>query len=1365
VKYKILQLAFILLCALTGQCQDLKFYTPPGNVSQNSIADIHQDKNGFLWFATRHGANRYNGLEFKNFLSEQDNQNGLRNNTTNCFLSDPEGNVWIGTLGGGIVVFDIKTHSFSPKYKEILENLNHAHINSLFMDSHENIWIGTASNGLKCLKKGSDKLRHFTSNDVTDIIEDENGNILISSRGGGLSFYNPEKDFFNFFNAKNIPFLNSDNVIRCLYKGISGIIWIGTNRGVLKLSSDSFGNPIFDKLKLNDPFLNEYLSGVVIQCILEDSQSRLWIGTENKGMILYDLKQQKATKYQYDLQGRYNIKSNSIWSIFEDRDGTVWIGTYKNGIKKVNPREQKFQQILASSDTKFYVSYGLISSFAAGDDENLWVGTDGGGLNYIKRDEKFNIKEIQHPPFPGLESNAIVSLLNDKNGRLWVGTWGKGIYIKEKGEQIFKQFVANTQNSKTLGKDIMSLYEAPSGNIWICRYRDGLDLYVPDKGKYYQFKASANANSISSQNIISVVEDGKGGIWVGSADRGIDRFRLNENYEIVDLKNFSFSDIGQTQSSQNEITNLYIDARNTLWAGTEGNGLKKYNSKDEKFTYITKKDGLPSNIIYGLLDDGEKLWVSTGLGLASISFDKSEIHTYDISDGLQSNEFTKSSCYKTKEGILFFGGTNGFNYFNPKNIKYNPLIPDVFITDISIQHDNEKAKNNVSLKYQLSLGEVILKAEQNNLDFEFAALNYTHSSKNTYSYILENYNNEWISVQNMTTASYSNIPPGRYVFKIKASNNDDVWNPNPAILKLNILYPWYQTNLAYFTYFLLFIFFLTVIYYSIINRERLKSELKFESMERTRMEELSKVKSRFFANISHEFKTPLTLIISPLKAIQKRLEKDENKNQVNIMLRNSERLLVLINQILALSKLESGTEKLKASKVNIVEFAEEITDNFHNYAEEQFITFEVEIPTEPINVYVEKDKMEKVLINLISNAFKFTPEFGRIKFKLKKEENQVRVAILDTGIGISGEELEHIFKRFYRVRSNRKSSGTGIGLSLSRQLVELHKGKIEVQSVEGRGTTFEVFLPLGKQHLEDDQIVEIAPDHTLSEDSKIELKDFNVKTNSEEPISDSAESNLPLVLIAEDNPDLRSFTRTYLQTNYQIIEAKNGLQAFQLAKKHIPDIIITDWMMPEMTGFELTQKIRQDEKTSHIFIIMLTVKSSDESKEEGFNAGVDYYITKPFNPKLLDLRIQNILKTRQHYKSQVLKSNITLNAKPKSRISISSKDEKFLNKMVTIIDENISNSKLNIDFICKNIGFSKSQLYRKMKGLVGQSANEFIRSIRLKRAAELLLTDNFTISEVTYKVGFNDLQYFRDCFKTQYEMTPSEYIQNSKKAV
>lgn len=1371
--HKILKFAFFLLCTLDSQCQDLKFYSTPGNISQNSIEAIHQDKNGFLWFATRHGVNRYNGLEFKSFFSEKESPNGLRSNSISCFISDAEGNVWIGTLGGGIAVFDIRTHSFSSKYTEILEDLNHCHITIMFMDSRENIWIGTDKNGLKILKKGSNKLKHFISrnsedktsipsNSITDIIEDEYGNIIMSTWGAGLCFYYVEKDLFRVFDNTNIPFMADDNVILSLAKGTSGNIWIATSQGVLKLNSDSFGNPIFEQFNYNSSSLTEYMKDVTIISLLEDSQSRLWIGTENKGLILYDLKQEKGTKYQYDPIGRYNIKANSIWSLFEDRHGTVWIGTYKNGIKKVNPSEQKFHQVSASSASKFHVSYGLVSSFVEDENGNLWVGTDGGGLNCIKKDAQFNIQNIEYPPFPGLESNAIVSLLKDKAGRLWVGTWGKGIYIKEKGATVFKPFTAH---SKKAEGDIILIYEAPNGNIWICDYREGLGLYVPSQDKYYQFEPSANTNSISSRNAISIVEDGKGGIWVGYADRGIDRFRLNDNYEIVDLKNFSFSGLNQPDLSESEIICLCIDARNILWAGTEGSGLRKYNAKDERFEQITEEDGLPSNVVYGILDDGKKLWVSTGDGLASIRFDNADIQTYDISDGLLSNEFTRTSCYKSKNGTFFFGGTNGFNYFNPEGIEYNSIIPDVYITDISIRHNNKKSKNHTKLSDQLALGQVELKAGENDLDFEFAALNYTQSSKNTYSYILENYDSEWNNVQNTTTASYTNIPPGNYVFKIKASNNDGVWNPDPATLKLKILYPWYETNWAYLVYFLTAIGLMILIYLNIVNRERLKGKLKYEHIKRTEMEELNEVKSRFFANISHEFKTPLTLIISPLKAIQTRLEKVENKNQVDLMLRNAERLLILINQILDLSKLESGTEKLKASEVNIVEFVKEITDNFHLYAEEQFITFKVEIPNEPIHIYIEKDKIEKVLINLISNAFKFTPEFGRIKFSLRKEAEQVKMAISDTGIGISGEQLEHIFERYYRVGSNGKSSGTGIGLSLSRQLIKLHKGTIQVKSIEGQGTTFEVFLPLGKKHLEEEQILKVAPPHTLSEDSKLELKDFNVNTHQEELLSESTEEHLPVVLIAEDNADLRSFTRTYLQTNYRIIEAENGHQAYQLAKKHIPDIIITDWMMPEMTGFELAQKVRQDEKTSHIFILMVTVKSSDVSKEEGFKAGVDYYITKPFNPKLLDLRIKNILETRKKYKSQFLKNNITLNPKPIKGVSISSKDEEFLNKLIAIIDENINDSKLNIEFVCKSIGFSNSQLYRKMKGLTGLSTNEFIRSIRLKRAAELLLSEKYTISEVTYKVGFNDLQYFRRCFKNQYHMTPSKYIQDANKTI
>lgn len=1376
-RYKICPLSFLLFISFVLVGQDLKFYTPPGKVSQNSITNIIQDDNGFLWFGTRYGANRYNGLEFKTFLSAKENKLGLRNDAINCFLNDSERNLWIGTLGGGITIFNIDLQNFNTSHNKTLESLNSEQIGALFMDSRKNIWIGTIKSGLKLLEKGSKHLKHFfsevddqrslPSNHIVGIGEDKNGNIVISTWGGGISIYNYERNIFTNYNHENTPLIPKGSIIRSSAQGENGVIWIGCRDGVLKLETNSVGNPVFSKLIAEDPEINALLNDVVIHSILEDSNSRLWIGTENKGLILYDLKTQSSSKFNYADKGKYTIESNSIWSLYEDRHGTIWIGTFKHGIKKVDSREQKFEYVGANKDSKIELSYGLVSSFAEDENGNIWVGTDGGGLNFLERDKNFNITNVQKPPFRGLESHVIVSLLNDQRGRLWVGSWGKGLFRKEKNESRFEPVNYNPNKSKMVEtNDIMHLFEAKSGNIWICQYRASLNLYVPSEDKFYQYEPTFSSNSLSSRNIISVIEDEDGVIWAGSANNGIDRFRLNENHEIIELKNFSVSTTTGEGASANEIEFLHLDDRNTLWAGTEGGGLKKYISNEERFETISVEDGLPSNVIYGILDDGEKLWVSTASGLASIDFETTDIKVYDTSDGLLSDEFSRAACFKTKEGTLFFGNTKGLNFFNPKNIESNSVIPDVYISGVSVRRNEQDSDFQNGLNRQMSLGEIELKANQNDLDFEFSALNYTQSGKNNYSYILEDYDNQWKNVQNTTSVSYTNIPPGDYTFKVKASNNDGIWNEKPATVKISILSPWYKTSIAYFCYFLLFAALLAGFFIAIINRERLQNQLKFEQLERTKMEELNEVKSRFFANISHEFKTPLTLIITPLNAMKRKLNKAENKNQVNVMLRNAERLNTLINQILALSKLESGTEKLKAFEFDIVDFCENIANNFHNYAEEQFISFEVKLPDHPINLYFEKDKMSKVLINLLSNAFKFTQEFGRINFTLTDDDRWVRIVVADTGIGIPEGQIEHVFERFYQAKNDRvNSAGTGIGLSLSKQLVELHKGKIEVKSVEGQGTTFEVFLPKGKKHLVESQIVEVAPLHILSEDSKNELKDFKIKGISKEVGGEveSEDSNVPVVLIAEDNPDLRAFTRTYLQTNYQIIEAENGLKAFQLAKKHIPDIVITDWMMPEMTGNELVKKLRSDEKTSHIFILMVTVKSSDESKEEGFESGVDYYITKPFNPKLLDLRIQNILKTRSKFKTQFLTKNIALSPDLPETNVISSRDNEFLNKIIAIIDENINDSKLNIDFVCKQIGFSKSQLYRKMKGVVGQSANEFIRSIRLKRAAELLLTGKFTISEVTYKVGFNDLKYFRECFKNQYQMNPSEYINQFKK--
>ena len=1362
INYFLILLFIAFVCPLF--CQEIKFYTPAGDLSQNTITDIIQDQNGFLWVGTQYGLNRYNGLEYEVFLPNETQENGISGSSITTLANDTDGNIWIGTYGMGISVVNPNSTSFIEPFSGFNNQINAPFVTDIYFDSNGKVWVGTQKNGLKLVDKQTQKVHHFFAaegqknrlsvNYVTCITEDINHNILIGTWGGGLSIYNVKKDLFQTINHSTHPLLPNNNIIRCLSKGKNNTIWLGTQQGLFKWQNKSGTNGTLQPLKCIDNKVADILSSAIVLSILEDSQGRLWIGTENKGLFEYDQQSQRMLHYEYDVNYKYSLSSNSIWSLFEDHQGSIWIGTFKKGLLKIDPNEEKFAHISAKFESKHTLSYGLVSAFVEDSDKNIWVGTDGGGLNIIYKSEHFNINEIKLNPFPGLQSQIITSLLYDSKEKLWVGTWEKGLYYKDKNSAIFKPISSlNASGQLPVGTEVLSISEGIENRIWIASYREGLSLYDYSENRFYNYVSGIENNSISSSKIRSIVEDKDGFLWLGTGLDGLDRIKINAQKEIIEVVNYNRESTGKRYINNNTIICLYIDINEDLWVGTEGGGLNKYNKETKHFDNLSTKDGLPSNIIFSIIDDGKRLWVSTNNGLASTPMDSISFTNYEVSDGLQAKEFNKLASYKTSDNYILFGGVNGFNYFKPSEITQNSFAPQIHITKVIV--------NNIPIPITLGQQKIKLKAKQNDLHIEFAVLNYSQSAKNQYRYLLDGYDKNWNTLTHENHVEYTNLPPGKYTFKVKASHNDQIWPETSNEIQIQIVKPWFLTIPMLILYTLLLFITLSTISIFIQNRIKLKNQLEVEQFKLSKMKELNELKSRFFANISHEFKTPLTLIISPLKAIQRRLEKVENKNQVSIMLNNAERLLMLINQILSLSKLESGTEKLRVSKNNVVEFIKNITSNFINYADEQFITFDINLPPNTIEVYFEKDKLEKVLINLISNAFKFTPEFGRITLQLEEEENQICISISDTGIGISADQLHLIFNRYYRAQDNDKNIGTGIGLSLSKQLVEIHKGHIDVRSVEGQGTTFDVYLPLGKDHLDKAQIYEPEIHLELSEDSRLELKDFQKGPLVEEGFLHPEEDGLPVVLIAEDNPDLLSFTKTYLQMNYRIIEAANGIQAFQLAKRNIPDIIITDWMMPKMTGYELIKRLRENELTSHIFIILLTVKSSEESKIEGLGVGADYYITKPFNPKILDLRIQNILQKRNTFRKQIIKT-MSSNEEAFSDLKISPRDQEFLDKVISIIDKNISNSKFQIDDICKVIGYSKSQLYRKMKGLVGQSTNEFIRSIRLKRAALLLSNEDFTIAEVTYKVGFNDLQYFRKCFKAQYNTTPSEYAQLKK---
>ncbi|MFY0687736.1 MAG: response regulator [Cyclobacteriaceae bacterium] len=1365
-------IAMVVMSIMSIAAEKIVFHQLPYRLSQNTVTTILQDNNGFLWFGTLYGLNRYNARGFDIFLHNSQDSTSLNSNRIANGVKDQEGNFWLAT-SNGLAFMNTQTGKFKQYIHEPNNpnSLSNNEGTAVYLDHKGMVWFGTEDGGLNMLNPKTNNVTRYLNNlddpysindnHVTSISEDLQGNLWIGTMNNGINLFDRNNQRFIGYHMSN-GLTNSS--IRTLHKGKSSL-YVGSQNGVYQLKYDPTGKYLFEKPGILN---SKELEGAFVLSLLEDSSGKLWIGTENKGLFVVDFQSGTISNHLADFSGELNMSSKSIWSLQEDYTGIIWIGTFINGVVKADPYHRKFNHIKVHPERQNTLSYNVVSAFSETSDGKLWIGTDGGGLNlYNPTKDSYQIFTNDETDANSLSSDAVTSLLLDKNENLWIGTWRGGISILPKGSNRFIQKMPNGQDPNApLSADAMYLTQDSQQNIWVMEYRNGIGIYNPNdfsKIKYYKGLIDGGPLSSNKNRFMREVSPGK--IWIGSEDFGIQVISIDESYNIISNKKFNHDKNDPNSLSHDMVSAIHKDQSGNIWVATFGGGINIYDSATESFSRIQVKDGLSSDLVFSIEEDIKgNIWVSTGNGLSKISSDLS-IQQFDEKDGLQGPEFFRASSYVGADGKFYFGGVNGYNLFNPNDLVENTNVPLVHITNFKVQGSPEKSVSNILISQTFPSGTIDLDYDENDLVFSFAVLNYSQVSKNRYTYMLDNYDDVWQTSPNGSNISYSNLSPGFYTFHVKGANNDGVWNEKGDSIRITIARPWYGSSLAYSFYSLIIVGILIWYRQTLINKERLKSELQVEHLQLTKMQEVNELKSTFFANISHEFRTPLTLILGPLKALINGTFKGDPRSQYRVMLRNADRLLRLINQILELAKLEAGSMKLQASNDDIVKFLKPLAHSFTSYAERQFIDYKCVFPDEKVDIYFEKDKLEKIVVNLISNAFKYTPEFGKITLEVVDESDTLNIIIADSGVGIQSDQLEHIFNRFYQV-GNQKQKGTGIGLALTKELVDLHHGNIRVESEMGKGTRFTVSLKKGQQHLDEDEIV-TSDAHTLrlkSEDyNEMEIindsnrdvpNEFTEDTN-EQKIAD----DLPIVLVAEDNEDMRNFISEYLVTNYKVIEADNGVQALELANEHIPDILITDVMMPEMDGYELCQNIKNDDRTSHIPVILLTAKASSESTEKGFELGADYYVTKPFNPKLLELRIKNILKTRDQIRGQLMTSDqVEVSLEPRD-LQIASKDQEFLKRVIQCVEDNMANSDFGVDDICRELGLSRTQLYRKLKGLVGQSANEFVRSFRMKRAAQLLKKQELTISEVTYQVGFNDLQYFRYCFKKQFGVNPSEYAQ------
>lgn len=1414
---KIISLILLIYQSVSSQ-SNIRFehFGTEDGLSALTVLTIMQGSRGFLWIGTYDGLDRYDGYSFKNFRNIEGDTTSLSDNSIRTIAEDENGDLWIGTWTGGVNKFDRETETFK-RYYNIPGDSNSLISNdilSIDIDTAGIVWIGT-SGGLSKFDKQNEIFTNYVHdpqdstslsfNSIFVVLVSKTGMIWLSTTPGGLNLLDPRTGIFKHFhhdpnNSNSI----SEEYITALYEDSEGHLWIGTNHEGLDYFNPETNQ--FINYKNVDGDKNS-LSDNGIFSITEDNAGDLWIGTYDGGLNRLNIAEQSFIVYNHDPSDENSLSDAGVFSVFIDNSGVIWAGTWSGGLNKYLPDREKIKSIRNDSNDPNSLSSNGVFAIYEDTSDVLWIGTDTGGLSALdKKTGKFKHYEQGIGKFD-IDGRSVYAICEDSFGNLWVGTDGGGVNKINKQTGIITHYTNDPANENSLSYDQVSvIYEDKQKNIWIGTAGYGLNMLGTKSETFVRYKHDkSDSNSISGDVIYSIYEDSFGDLWIGTFGAGLNRFnKTNQSFE-----RFAYNPDDTSSLSNNIVSIIFEDKDKTLWIGTSG-GLNYFNRSSSSFSYFKKDEGLHNEVINGILeDDHDNLWLSTINGIIVFNKKTESFRTYDTRDGLSQNEFNQRAYHKGKNGEMLFGGNNGINIFHPDSLKDNPHIPSVIITDFQLLH------NPVSVGYNNSINRSILKKsiteteeiellhDDNVISFEFTALDFHIPEKNKYAYFMEGFDKDWTFTDaNRRFVTYTNLDPGEYIFRVKGSNNDGVWNEEGAAVKIIIPPPFWATWWAYSVY----VMFALGLLYSIrryeLNRTLLKSQHKLDEVKLQEREETDRLKSRFFANISHEFRTPLTLILGPAEKIISKFQDEEIQKQTGLIKRNANRLLGLINQLLDLSKLEAGKLRLETSLSNIVPFVKGITMSFELVAERKDISLRVKSSNDEIELYFDREKMTKILTNLLSNAFKFTPEGGTvivsINFPTPKSPPRrgikgvghngvhssfVEITISDSGAGIAEEEIPKLFDRFYQVDSSqtREHEGTGIGLALTKELVELHIGSIGVTSKKGEGTEFTIELPVGRGHLKDEEIV----DHLDAEQTKdvilsfaeseaknlfVEEQIITDKKDSSSPFEDAIAGQARLrmtendseigeektiILVVEDNADVREFIKDSLGDEFKIEEASNGEQGVRKAEKIIPDLIISDIMMPKMDGNELTRILKNDEKTSHIPIILLTAKSEQESKLEGLKTGADAYLTKPFDTEELQIRINNLINIRR--KLQEVYSKGKYLQRPTVN-KLSSLDKRFMIKVMKIIEQHISEEEFSIEEFVKELDIGNMQMHRKLKALTGKSASRYIRSVRLARAKTMIEEKMGNISEIAYSVGFGSPAYFTRCFREEYGHPPSDLV-------
>ena len=1302
-------------------------------LSNNAVTCIYKDDYGFVWIGTYDGLNRYDGSTVKIYRNIYADDRSLSDNHINRItgLGDK---VFVGTLKG-LVYYNYNDSHFYPVSYSTKSGSQHItnNITALQANAHE-LYIGTDYAGLFIYQQSDEKCRpvnlgKLNSNySVQAITRDAGKRVWVFVRDIGLCLLNEKQNKLQLINAD----LKSAN---CLLTDARGHIWIGTDNGLLIYNIPNH-KIVRSAYKLTSDNITD---------ITFSRSNELWIATNGGGVNVVDTVNHKTAHIVSTNESEASLRSNAISMVYQDNEARVWIATLRGGVNILDNRHNQFKLITHDPFNKNSVVNNFILSFCEDEQHNLWIGTDGGGLSYWNRKTNVYTNYVHSADGSSLSSNFVVSIIKDRKNDIWVATFSGGIDRFDKRSGNFIHYTCYNQYTKTEDKSLWKLYLDSHDNIWAGITRGGaLYWYNRKNDKFEVFDDKLT-------NIHAIFEDDAGTLWLGDYSRLIS----------IDISKKRYHDI----YTKNAVRSITEDDHHNLWIGTEGGGLLRYNIPTSKLSRFTQADGLPSNSLLNVVVDNKgNLWGSTYNGLTEYNTTTKTFKNFYASDGLQSNQFNFNAALKLSSGELAFGGIDGFNLFYPDSIKLPVREPVLRLTGLRI--DNKVIDGNSNYTGDrgiVDLQKIVVPYNEATMAIDYTTPEYSFPDKINYAYYLEGWDHGWNYVGQLKTAYYTRLNEGNYTLRIKATNTSGMWSNRQLIVQIIVLPPWYRTWFAYLCYILIIGFIVHRLWRYQTRQTKLKYEIEITNLKAERDKELNERKLSFFTNISHEFRTPLTLIINPIKDLLHHTTNGD-KDDLNTIYRNARRLLGLVDHLLLFRKVESESDSLKVVKLNFTLVCQDVYQCFVHQAKIKNIQYTFNHDAEDIELYADREKIEIVLFNLISNAIKYTPDNGKIEVSLKRDDDQVLLQVSDNGKGIADGIGEKLFDKYYQIKDkNSVKTGFGIGLYLVKTFIAQHQGAVDYYNNPEGGTTFIVRLPSGRSHFTDADILDdmvVAQNHHQLIEPEIEDE---LQHQAEEGPANQLElliSDRQSVLIIDDNEQLRDYIAKIFKRGYKIYEAMSGEQGLEYIKRFLPDIVISDIKMGDLDGIEMCKMIKQDSSLSHIPVILMTGDSTPELQLKGIEVGAVDFISKPFEKDLLIARVNGILRSKTELQNYFY-NEITLKSSTR-RVSEEHKD--FLYKCVAIIENNIVDDNFDVQAIADEIGMSYSSLFKKIKLITGQSVNNFIRFIRIRKAAELLINTNCNVNEAAMNVGINDIKYFREHFVKVFGMKPSEFLKKHRTA-